>query len=419
MFLHIEFDKFSKNFISAGISIIIIVVLIHFVKSSTSEFSIEIFYISFNLFWDFFEFCAIFLIFLYYIVFFFIPDNFINSSSSSLVDTSLIRLKERSYSHLSLPSVPSSDKDFISINIAYSLSITFLTVIGINIIRSFLVAWYFFTDQYFYNHIDSLYLIYAFFICIFEILLFYYFIHSLLTRNRTRSQHEFNLFLAEKNKIYKDFENGQDLQPVSNPAEYLVSILTQYYNEHGTVSLIDFTKSAFYFSFITTFILFLTNKLTIQYLVLYFLCAFFVIFFSGLLINGSKIILRIIPVKMRSGVFRGMIDSTLNNDAYSLVSEVENIENNLMDRSTESKIDNNLFWYFKARVLMMAGYYSDASVILFALFNKLKNTLLLRSEVAFLLAQCYLKLSRSFDANELLTDVRNVFSENNIVLPEI
>ena len=314
-FLIIEFDKFSKNFINAGSSIILLLILIPFMESF-SDFSYQIFNISFVFVLDFFEYSSIFLIFLYYIVFFFIQDNFIHSSSQ-FDNSSVNDLVESSYSNLTLPFLPFSDKNLITLNIAYCLAIAFFTFLGINIVRSFLVAWYFFSDQYFYDHSYSLYFVYAFFIVFFEILWIYRFGKQLFIRNRDRSQREYNSWLNERNKMFSDLKEGIVNTKVSDPVSYLPSMINQYYEEKNKRSLAKVIKIAFGISFFFTIIFFLTNKFTLQELLMLF-SVFFIIFF----------LMGIIPDKASSEIYRTMIDAALSNNIPVFVSEIVKYESN-------------------------------------------------------------------------------------------
>jgi hypothetical protein len=112
-----------------------------------------------------------------------------------------------------------------------------------------------------------------------------------------------------------------------------------------------------------------------------------------------------------------MVDSILSHDLEQLIKEVERYEEITIKNNRDANDnvrDTTLFWYFKARLLMIGGYYADASLILQALYKKFPPKYIFHGEVAYLLSQSYNNLNRHFKADSLLSEAKLVFSSFNI-----
>lgn len=407
-----SFREIINNLITSSIFLIFLTLGFYFIISLSSVESIVIFNFSIISFLEFAYFTLIVSIILEFLFSSFLPKNFIKSGDIELTKDLMWALKEKEYSTLSLPRAPITDKDFLELGVFLSLMIFGITFEVINVIQTLLGKFQLNLSQYF-NSSNSSYIVIVVITLITQIPYYNYMIKKLKTRERAQKQKLFDVWLDEQNKIYDLFEERNNIKEISDPNSYLLQMIEQFYKVKK-----DFSMRKVFIASIICAVLFdglmlFAGRSAIEWILIYTVIMIGIFLFIAM---GMKLINKtgdIIPVKMRTGVNRRMVEALLKNKLYQLIDEVHEYEESSIKNKHDtdsSDHDMTLFWYFKVRLLMMVGKYDEAEIILKALYKKYPEKYLLHGEIANLLAQCRRNQGSQSEADQYENESKQIFT---------
>lgn len=408
--------KGITKFIKSMVSLIIIIGALIFINSYTesiTQYEVFIFYtIPFTAFIGFIVFICTVTIILDLLLSIFLPENFIEDAPNES-SNSIAALKDKNYASLTLPKAPESDKDFIVIGTIISLFLFGIILVIMNIIRTSLEWLKIITEEFFRTQMNLWYILIIIITVFTQIPYYNLMIKKLKTRERAQQQELFDTWLDEKNKDYNIIEQAKSINQISNPNEYLLQMIRQYYKENYEIS-IKFVLVITLFFAVLLGIFFYYSGYSILFEIKLFTLAFIGFFLSMALfvklinkINGT------IP-----GDNKRMIEASLRNDLDRLIEEVQEYEQSDIKNKHPNQRKNShnmtLFWYFRARLMMIAGKYEEAKIILEALYKKYSEKYILHGEVANLLAQCCRSLINQSEAEQYEIEYRKIFNDLTI-----